>query len=597
MKKKQIIEGTVDKRLFPNKGIVKDISIDGEGCPGARVTVKNTLPGQKVRAVVTKARGDRAEGRLLEVIEKAPGEEKSPCPYYGICGSCHYLTLSYDAEQELKEAQVRDLLRDVFKRQGDDVIWDGIKKSPERFEYRNKMEFSFGDEYKDGPLALGMHKRGSMHDIVSVPECCIVDEDYRTILEATLDYFAPMYMPMSEVVASGDSKERITFYHTMQQKGYLRHLLVRKARRTGQILVDLITTSQEEHDLTPFKDMLLKLELKGSISGILHTTNDSLSDAVIDQGTEVLYGSQFFEEELMGLKFTISPFSFFQTNSLSAEIIYDTVRDYIRIGMQNEKEGASLTDNGQTDEATDAAINLKAHILYDLYCGTGTISQLMSPVADKVIGVEIVEEAVEAAKVNAKRNKIDNCEFIAGDVLKVLDEIEEKPDVIILDPPRDGIHPKALKKILSYGVKHMVYVSCKPTSLARDLDIFLDAGYKVDRACAVNQFPGTVHVETVCLLSKLHEAKHHVNVKLDMDELELTSAEAKATYKEIEEWVQEHYGFHVTNLNIAQVKQKHGIIERENYNKPKSENSRQPGCPEEKVKAIEDAMRHFQMIK
>jgi 23S rRNA (uracil-5-)-methyltransferase RumA len=291
-----------------------------------------------------------------------------------------------------------------------------------------------------------------------------------------------MYAPVSEEFSDN---EKVTFYHTMQQKGYLRHLLVRKGTRTGNILIDLVTTSQEDHDLTPLKDALLGLKLEGTITGFLHTTNDSLADAVIDQGTEVLYGQASFEEELLGLRFEITPFSFFQTNSLSAEVLYDTVRDYVRIGM---------SDQGME----------KAHVLYDLYCGTGTITQLMSSVADKVIGVEIVEEAVEAARINARRNGIDNCEFIASDVLKALDEIEENPDFIILDPPRDGINPKALKKILNYGVRNIVYVSCKPTSLARDLEMIQDAGYRIVRGCAVNQFPNTVHIETVCLLSKLH---------------------------------------------------------------------------------------------
>ena len=221
----------------------------------------------------------------------------------------------------------------------------------------------------------------------------------------------------------------------------------------------------------------------------------------------------------------------------------------------------------------------------------------MAPVAKKVIGVEIVEEAVEAARVNAELNGLHNCEFIAGDVLKVLDEIEEKPDMIILDPPRDGVHPKALKKIIAYGIPKLVYISCKPTSLARDLEVFLESGYHVERAVAVDQFPWTGNVETVCLLSKLHEAKHHVNVRLDMDEMDITSTESKATYEEIKKYVAEHNdGMKVTNLYIAQVKKKCGIIEMENYNKPKSEDEMQPQCPKDKEKAIMEALKAFKMI-
>ena len=536
-KKRQIIEGTVIRRDFPNKGIVGDLvkvaadsaengnssndqaaSADNNTNSNEKIegicVVKNALPGQRIRAVLTRSGKSRMEGRLLEVIEEAPDAIESSCPHFGLCGSCHYLSMTYEQELALKEEQVKKLLSDAFKRQDTEPVWDGIKKSPIRFEYRNKMEFSFGDEVKDGPLSLGMHKRGSMHDIVTVKGCQIIDSDYRKVLTCVLDYFADMYAPISnddvseKNVIDGNSnydennnldtnnivtkksenkvvsgKETVTFYHTMQKTGYLRHLLVRKARKTGQILIDLITTTQEDHDLTPLKDALLNLDVDGEIVGFLHTKNDSLSDAVVDQGTDIIYGQDHFTEELLGLKFDISPFSFFQTNSLSAEVLYDTVRDYVKEGMKEQGRD-------------------KAHILYDLYCGTGTISQLMSPVADKVIGVEIVEEAVEAARESVKRNNVDNCEFIAGDVLKVLDEIKERPDYIILDPPRDGIHPKALKKIIDYGVDHMVYVSCKPTSLQRDLVELQAAGYVIERACAVNQFPCTVHVETIVLLSR-----------------------------------------------------------------------------------------------
>ena len=288
----------------------------------------------------------------------------------------------------------------------------------------------------------------------------------------------------------------------------------------------------------------------------------------------MLYGDSYFYEELLGLKFKITPFSFFQTNSLGAEVLYETAREFI---LGDDKDSL----NGKT--------------VYDLYSGTGTIAQLMAPVCKEVVGVEIVEEAVCAAKENAALNGLDNCKFIAGDVLKVLDEIEEKPDYIILDPPRDGIHPKAIGKIIEYGVENMVYISCKPTSLARDLQIFMDRGYRVEKICCVDMFPNTKHVETVCLLSKLN-AKQHIEVDIHMDELDLTDAEKKATYSEIKEYVLEHTGLKVSSLYIAQVKQKCGIIERENYNKPKSDDAKQPQCPPDKEKAIKEALKHFGMI-
>ena len=422
----------------------------------------------------------------------------------------------------------------------------------------------------------------------------MIDGDYRAILKFVRSYFA---------------QKGTSFFHRMTHEGYLRHLLVRKSRAEGSILVALVTTTQMEEGverelLKGFLEGLLLIEregkLKGRFAGILHILNDSPADVVKSDRTDILYGTDGFGEKILGLHFQVSTFSFFQTNSAGAELIYQTVQRYVAessrkametktarenmAGTEMSRAEMTGTDMAGTDNPWAATDEGKKPVVFDLYSGTGTITQLMAPVADKVIGVEIVEEAVEAARRSAKANHLENCEFIAGDVLRVLDELDDRPDFIILDPPREGIHPKALPKILDYGVDHLVYVSCKLSSLINDLKTFRARGYEVVRATAVDQFPWTANVETVCLLSKLSEAKHHIEVKVDMDELDLTSAETKATYKEIQDWVQEKYGFHVTNLNIAQVKLKHGIIERENYNKPKSPDSKQPGCPEETEK-------------
>lgn len=451
MKKGQVMEGVVERVDFPNKGIVT-------GEEGSCV-VKNALPGQKVSCRIRKAGRGKAEGSLLEVLEKSPLETENRCPHFGICGGCVYMSLPYEEQLRIKDGQVRRLLASVLGEQKTESVYEGIKGSPEAYGYRNKMEFSFGDEVKDGPLALGMHRRGSFYDIVTVEECQIVDEDYRKILCCVRDFFA-----------AGE----VSFYHRLRHEGYLRHLLVRKAAKTGEILVALVTTTQEEHDLQPFAEALLKLDLDGRIVGILHTENDSVADVVRSDGTEVLYGQDYFYEELLGLKFRISQFSFFQTNTYGAEVLYAMAREYI-----------------------GALSGGKRQVVYDLYSGTGTIAQMMADAAGKVIGVEIVEEAVEAARDNARLNGLDNCEFIAGDVLEVLDGIGEKPDFIILDPPRDGVHPKALKKILDYRVERLVYISCKPTSLVRDLKVFLENGYEVVRAGSVDQFPFTGNVEVI----------------------------------------------------------------------------------------------------
>ena len=564
MKKGQIIEGIVECVEFPNKGIVRTED-------GGRVIVKNVVPGQKVSASINKVRKGKCEGRLLEVLERSAKEQpEAACIHAGECGGCTYQTLPYEEQLAMKASQVKKLIDDVIVPENTDYEFLGIKASPRQQEYRNKMEFSFGDAYKGGPLALGMHKRGSFYDIVDVPECRIVDDDFHTVLTVTLDYFKERNLP---------------YYHKLRHTGYLRHLLVRKAVKTGEILVDLVTTTQiaeggEEALLAGWKDVLCAAAYQGTLTGVLHTRNDSVADTVTNEGTDVLFGQDHFYEELLGLRFQITPFSFFQTNSLGAEVLYETAREFI---------GDALPSG------TDADVAEHGKVVFDLYSGTGTIAQMLAPVAKKVIGVEIIPEAVEAAKENARLNSLTNCEFIAGDVLKVIDEIEEKPDYIVLDPPRDGIHPKALEKIIRYGVPQMVYISCKPTSLARDLEVLQASGYEVKKVCCVDMFPATVHVETVCLLSKLN-AKQHIEVDIHMDELDLTDAEKKATYSEIKEYVLEHTGLKVSSLYIAQVKQKCGIIERENYNKPKSDDAKQPQCPPDKEKAIKEALKHFGMI-
>lgn len=564
MKKGQIIEGMVECVEFPNKGIVRTED-------GGRVIVKNAVPGQKVSASINKVRRGKCEGRLLEVLERSAKEQpEAACIHAGECGGCTYQTLPYEEQLAMKASQVKKLIDDVIVPENTDYEFLGIKASPRQQEYRNKMEFSFGDAYKGGPLALGMHKRGSFYDIVDVPECRIVDDDFHTVLTVTLDYFKERNLP---------------YYHKLRHTGYLRHLLVRKAVKTGEILVDLVTTTQiaegwEEALLAGWKDVLCAAAYQGTLTGVLHTRNDSVADTVKNEGTDVLFGQDHFYEELLGLRFQITPFSFFQTNSLGAEVLYETAREFI---------GDALPSG------TDADVAEHGKVVFDLYSGTGTIAQMLAPVAKKVTGVEIIPEAVKAAKENAKLNGLANCEFIAGDVLKVIDEIEEKPDYIVLDPPRDGIHPKALEKIIRYGVPQMVYISCKPTSLARDLEVLQARGYEVKKVCCVDMFPATVHVETVCLLSKLN-AKQHIEVDIHMDELDLTDAEKKATYSEIKEYVLEHTGLKVSSLYIAQVKQKCGIIERENYNKPKSDDAKQPQCPPDKEKAIKEALKHFGMI-
>lgn len=496
MKKGEIISGVVESVAFPNKGIIKTEE--------NTVVVKGALTGQRVTARVTKKRSGKAEAMLLSVDEKSPLEDGAPfCPHFGICGGCTYQTMSYETQLEFKTAQVRELLKNYVTDK-----FEAPHASPRLTGYRGKMEFSFGNEVKDGPLVLGLHKKNSFYDIVSVSGCGIIDDGLRDVLNAT------------EAWAKSTG---LGFYHKMTKTGYFRHLLLRRGGNTGEILVDLVTRSAaaefeggaqtkdaaviesaceeacakapaeiEAALMEGFKEAVLAADKTGMIKGILHTVNDSPADAIIDEGTTLLYGQEYFEDELLGLGFKITPFSFFQTNPLGAEVLYSVVREYV--GTTKDK------------------------VIFDLYCGTGTIGQLLAPVAKKVVGIEIIPEAVEAAKLNAERNGLTNCEFIAGDVLKKLDEITDKPDFIVLDPPREGIVPKALSKILAYGVDNLVYVSCKPTSLARDLEAFAAAGYEVKRATCVDMFPWTGHVEVCCLLERLRSAKDHIEITIDAED-------------------------------------------------------------------------------
>lgn len=451
MKKHDILDLDIISTEFPNKGIAI--------VEGRRVVVKGAIEGQKVRARISKKKKEKIEATIIEVLEKSPIEVDSRCDHFGSCGGCSYQTIPYDEQLKMKQEQVKTLLSDVEL--GDYEFLD-IVPSPNEFEYRNKMEFSFGDVEKGGALALGMHKKGKFYEIETVDGCQIVDQDFRDVLVAVLEYFR---------------EKNTSFHNSRRHEGVLRHLVVRKAINTKQMLVNLVTSSDEELNLSDLADKLKNLKLDSEIKGFLHTINDSLADIVQSDETRIIFGQDYITEELLGLKFDISAFSFFQTNSLGAERLYSVVRDF--------------------------AGDTKDKIVFDLYCGTGTIAQIVAPIAKKVIGIEIVEEAVESAKANAKMNGLDNCEFIAGDVMEKVKEIDIKPDIIILDPPRSGIHPKAIGKIIDFKPDEFVYVSCKPSSLVTDLPVFIENGYRVEKIQCVDMFPYTPHVETVVLIERV----------------------------------------------------------------------------------------------
>ncbi len=378
------------------------------------------------------------------------------CKHNESCGGCIYQEIPYPDQIILKGKEVLRLL-DEKKITYEKYL--GIEGSPKRTAYRNKMEYTFGDEVKGGEMTLGMHKKGRFMSIVTVDECQLIDPDFNIILKETLSFC---------------KKKGYEFYHKKSHLGLLRNLIVRKGEHTGEILINIVTTSQKEFSDSEFSEMIQALKLQNKLVGILHTSNDNVADFVYCDKLHTIWGRDYYMEEIMGLKFKVSAFSFFQTNILAIEKLYT--------------------------EALSLIKNLDGKVVFDLYCGTGTITQTLALRAKKVIGVELVEEAVEAAKENARLNQLDNCEFIAGDVLKVLDQLKEVPDVIVLDPPRVGIHPKALEKILNYGVNQIVYISCNPKSLVENLSFMQYHGYEVKSIKAFDNFPNTKHTEVVCLL-------------------------------------------------------------------------------------------------
>ena len=438
---------------------INDINFPSTGVgeiEGKKILVKGAFPGQTIKGTIKKNRDTFAEAKLVEVIEKAPYEIDAPCSYFGVCGGCSSQNLTYDKQLEFLSNEICDLFEDKDLSMG---MYLGVKGSKEIWEYRNKMEFTFGDMEKGGELTLGMHMKGKSFGILTVDKCMIIDEDFRTVLNTTVDYFRT---------------QNLDYYRVMRRTGYLRHLVIRKASNTGELMVNIVTTTQVDFDLTEYTELLKSKTYKGNLVSVLHTENDSLSDAVIPEKVNLLYGKDYITENLLGLNFKISPFSFFQTNSRGAEDLYSLVREFM----------------GDADNK----------VVFDLYCGTGTIGQIVAGNAKKVIGLELIEEAVEAAKENAKLNGLNNCEFIAGDVAETIKTVKVKPDIIILDPPRSGVSPKALDYVIKFNAKEIIYVSCNPKTLVENLETLMEAGYKVDKTTVKDMFPNTPHAEMIVRL-------------------------------------------------------------------------------------------------
>lgn len=451
MKKRDIIEFEIGKMEFGGVSISQ--------YEDRRIKMKGGIKGQKVKAAVKRTGRGKADVKLVELLEKSPIETADVCPHFEGCGGCTMLSVDYKKQLEIKEEQILDLFKDAGIK-GFEFL--GVQGSPDNTEYRNKMEYTFGDEVKGGPLTLGLHKKGRHIDIQTVDGCMLVDSDFNTILKESLSFFQDAELP---------------YYRVVSHEGYLRNLVVRKGIHTDEIMVNIVTSSQYDFDMSKFTEMIKSLELKGNVVSILHTINDGLADAVQCDEMRILDGVDYLHEEILGLKFKISPFSFFQTNTKGAEQLYTIAREFI--GDHSNK------------------------VVFDLYSGTGSIGQLMAEKAKKVYGIEIIEEAVVAANENAKLNGLDNCEFIAGDVKDTVKNLNVKPDLIIVDPPRPGIHKQAIKDICDFGAKEIVYISCNPKTLVDDLKDFIGYGYIPEKVKCMDMFPNTPHCESVVKLYKI----------------------------------------------------------------------------------------------
>lgn len=537
LEKNRIYRAHIDGYSSEGLGIAR---IDGQV-----VFVHGAVRGETCDVLVMKVLKNAAFGKIAALAEPSPARRQPDCPYYGRCGGCDFRHMSYEEELWAKRARVQDALTRIG---GAEVTVEEILGAEQPLHYRNKSI------YPISPAGEVGFYRARSHQVVHVEHCLIQKPEADALAQAVRDYIA---------------RFRVEPYNEATGRGLLRHLYVRTSCRGESLACLLVNGSRLPHE-QELVDML-RAAVPG-VCGVVLGENTRRGNAILGDRYRTLWGRDYLTDTLCGLELRLSVPSFYQVNHDQAQRLYEKALEY-----------AGLTGR---------------ELAVDLYCGAGTITQVLARRARHVIGGEIVPEAIRDAEDSARRNGVGNVEFLCGDASRLAAELRQRglrPDVICVDPPRKGLAPDVVEAAASMTPGRIVYVSCDPATLARDVARFAPLGYCPVRACAVDLFPGTAHVETVCLLSKL-KRKEHIEIEVKMDEMDLTSAESKATYEEIKAYVLEHSGLKVSSLYIAQVKQKHGIIERENYNKPKSENAKQPQCPPEKEKAITEALRHFGMI-
>lgn len=533
---------------------IEDCGIDGEGigkADGFTVFVKDAVIGDTVTAKIIKAKKNYGYGRLMEVLKPSPYRVEPKCEFARQCGGCQLQALSYDQQLVFKTNKVKGHLERIggFT----DIPMEPIIGMDELFHYRNKAQFPVGRN-KEGKIVTGFYA-GRTHNIIENRDCALGVAENKEVLDRVIAHM---------------EKYGIEPYNEATGKGLVRHVLIRYGYFTKEVMVCLILNGNK----LPKEEQLVKslCEIPGMTS-ITINVNKKHSNVILGEEIRLLWGQEYITDRIGDISYRISPLSFYQVNPMQTQKLYAKALEYADLHGQET--------------------------VWDLYCGIGTISLFLAQKAKFVRGVEIVPAAIENAKENAKLNGLENTEFFVGKAEEVLPREYKKngvyADVIVVDPPRKGCDETLLETMIEMNPERIVYVSCDSATLARDLKYLCERGYELRKVCPVDQFGMTVHVETVCLLSKLN-AKQHIEVDIHMDELDLTDAEKKATYSEIKEYVLEHTGLKVSSLYIAQVKQKCGIIERENYNKPKSDDAKQPQCPPDKEKAIKEALKHFGMI-
>ena len=532
--------------------VVTDYTSEGQGVAhieGCAVFIPNAIAGETVRVRIEKAQKTWAAGKIVEILEKSPHRINRECPVAKLCGGCDFWHMDYEEETRLKAERVRNCLNRLG---GENLTELPILAAPSCYGYRNKAQYPVSQ--KKGRAYAGFFRAGT-HDVVENKRCLILPEETDAVRDAVMDYV---------------NQYRVTIYDETVHKGLLRHIYVRRGVVSGQVLVCLVCNGGE---LPRVEELLKRLQKIPGFATLVLSVNIRKGNAVLGDTFITLHGPGYIEDTLCGLTFRLSPRSFYQVNHHQAQRLYEAAIAQAEITKQD--------------------------LVLDLYCGVGTITLAMAGAAGKVIGVEVIPQAVEDAKDNARRNGIENAEFFCADAGQAALELEKQgihPDVVVADPPRKGLNGDTIEALHRMAPRRIVYVSCDPATLARDVALLKERGYVLKNAVAADLFPRCSHVETVVLLSKGEVDSKKIRVEFSLEDMDMSEFQDGATYPQIKEYVLEHTGLKVSNLYISQIKRKCGIEVGKNYNLPKSEDSRQPQCPPEKEKAIREAFKYFGMI-